>query len=130
MAWSLRSYKIKARNTKNFEYSEFECRCGCGTNHTSMDLVRKLQKARGKAGIPFHISSGTRCSTHNKAVGGKCNSSHLHGVAVDIRVTRMSQRFTILTALIAVGFTRIGIDKQFIHVDIDTVKPARLVWVY
>lgn len=35
-------------------------------------------------GLPIHISSGFRCPTLNRAVGGVFNSQHLRGEAADI----------------------------------------------
>lgn len=35
-------------------------------------------------GLPIHISSGFRCPTLNRAVGGVANSQHLRGEAADI----------------------------------------------
>ena len=43
-----------------------------------------LDDARHKAGVSFVITSGVRCSSHNRAVGGKKSSSHLKGLAADI----------------------------------------------
>lgn len=93
-------------------------------------LVRWLQHARYKAGIPFIINSGIRTPERNAEVGGSPSSSHLTGHAVDIRCASSRDRFVILTALVDVGFQRIGIGKTFIHVDTDPGKPQGVVWLY
>ena len=93
-------------------------------------FLDSLDNARTIAGIPFIITSAWRSPEHNKKVGGTPNSSHLKGLAVDIVADDSRKRFTILQALIAAGFTRIGIAKTFIHVDGDTEKDPRVTWLY
>ena len=116
--------------TTNFYKDEFACRCGCATDEVELDFLYKLQVARTLAGIPFHISSGTRCVTHNKNVGGSQNSSHLIGRAADISYTSSSECYTIVSCLARVGFSRIGIAENFIHVDDDPFKETDVLWTY
>ena len=47
-----------------------------------MDVI--LDPLRIFYGFPIHISSGFRCPTLNRAVGGVANSQHLRGEAADI----------------------------------------------
>lgn len=89
-----------------------------------------LDSAREYAGIPFHINSAFRTEQHNIAIGGKENSSHLKGLAVDISAKDSRTRFVILNALIHVGFNRIGIADTFIHVDLDLDKSEQVIWTY
>ena len=114
---------------KHFTHDEFTCPC-CGGNKISINLVKKLDEARELAGIPFVINSGYRCKKHNKVVGGTITSSHLKGLAVDLKVTNSRSRYIILTALIKVGFNRIGIGASFIHCDIDKDKSQNVIWTY
>ena len=95
-----------------------------------VDLLKMLDQARQNAGIPFIINSAYRTPEQNRRAGGKRNSAHLTGNAVDIRATNSTQRFKILYALIMVGFERIGIHKRFIHADNDKTKPKGVVWMY
>ena len=97
-----------------------------------MDLcfLDKLDQARAKAGIPFIINSAFRTEERNKLIGGSANSSHLKGLAVDIKATNSRTRFIILEALISVGFNRIGIADTFIHVDLDLEKSDNVIWTY
>lgn len=113
-----------------FKNSEFECKCGCGKNNINGELLEDLNIARVIAGVPFIITSGTRCATHNKREGGLPNSSHVTGHAVDIRADDSRERFMVLMGLISAGFQRIGISKHFIHVDNDTTKPPQVAWLY
>lgn len=118
------------RLTNKFNRSEFTCGCGCSRNDINLEFVSRLQAARTLADIPFEISSGVRCEEHNKAVGGKTDSSHLKGVAADIECTQSRDRYLLLGSLITCGFNRIGIGKNFIHVDADNDKPPNVVWHY
>lgn len=97
-----------------------------------LDFVKKLDRARRNAGVPFNINSGYRCPLHNesKEVGGKPDSAHIYGVAADIQAKHSRPRFKILKSLFAVGFHRIGIAKTFIHVDDDITKDPEVVWLY
>ena len=45
-----------------------------------------LEPARVAFGEPIYITSGYRCPTLNKAVGGKPTSQHLRGEAADLQV--------------------------------------------
>jgi zinc D-Ala-D-Ala carboxypeptidase len=101
-------------------------------NELNMDeeFLQRLDEAREYAGIPFIINSAWRSKEDNKRVGGKPNSSHLKGLAVDIKATNSRQRGLILDALRSVGFSRIGIAKTFIHVDLDFDKDQDVTWLY
>ena len=47
--------------------------------------AEKLEECRSLLGYPIHISSGFRCSKVNSAIGGKPTSSHVQGLAADIK---------------------------------------------
>jgi hypothetical protein len=98
-----------------------------------MDVVAKLDKIRDLIGKPISILSGTRCERHNRKFGGKARSAHVprNGVsyAVDVRCPDSAFRFAFLTAALPI-FKRIGIGKDFIHVDDDPELPANVVWLY
>ena len=94
------------------------------------DFLAKLDKARELANIPFTINSAYRSTEQNTRVGGKPNSSHLKGLAVDIRANDSSTRYIVLNALISVGFNRIGVASSFIHVDDDKEKASNVIWTY
>ena len=124
---------------RNFKKSEFACQCGCGTNNPSEELVTRLDDARDIAGVPFIITgasgSACRCVKHNAEVGGSKTSSHLttdivQGTAVDIKYTNSLQMFKIVQGLLEAGFERIGVGRSFIHADVDTTKPKKVMWTY
>ena len=95
-----------------------------------VNFLAKLDEAREFAGIPFIINSAYRSPEHNAKIGGSPNSSHLKGLAVDIKATDSRTRFNVLNALISVGFTRIGIADTFIHVDLSADKVQNVIWTY
>lgn len=113
-----------------FQNSEFTCKCGCGVNGVSPELVKKLNIARHIAGVPFVIRSGYRCTKHNANVGGVPNSSHTNGSAVDIVCNTDYDRFRIILGLLVAGFQRLGISADFVHADIDAGKGQKVIWVY
>jgi uncharacterized protein YcbK (DUF882 family) len=94
------------------------------------DFLAKLDEARELANIPFIINSAYRSVEQNKKVGGKPNSSHLKGLAVDIKIKDSRTRYIVLNALISVGFNRIGVASSFIHVDDDKEKSENVIWTY
>lgn len=88
---------IKARNNntswdniKHFKKNEFTCKCGCGMNNISIELVKVLEEIRNHFGQPCTVTSGCRCATHNKRVGGVQGSRHVSGKASDIYVKGVS----------------------------------------
>ena len=116
---------------RNFELSEFDSPDLRGSGSLmNVDFLNLLDRARDVANIPFKINSGVRTLEHNMSIGGKIDSSHLKGIAVDISATDSRSRFLIMNALISVGLHRIGIGKTFIHVDADTSKSRNVYWVY
>lgn len=117
---------------KYFKVSEFLCPCcGQGDDVISYTFMQKLDNAREIAGVPFKITSGYRCQSHNATLpNSKSTSSHIKGVACDIHVKGSVERFAIVNGLIKAGFTRIGIGRDFIHVDQDFKKPPYVMWAY
>lgn len=115
--------------TLNFYRDEFACRCGCGFDEISLLLVNRLQQVRDEIGQPIKITSGCRCSKRNEAEGGNPFSAHLPGFAVDISCTHSHKRMILLPVLCGL-FHRVGVQKTFIHVDIDPTKDQGVLWTY
>ena len=116
---------------KYFKLSEFDSPVEVGSGYRmDMDFLRRLDTARGIAGIPFKINSGYRTAAHYTLVGGRVGSSHKKGLAVDIGYTGSRERYIILKALMEVGITRFGIAKTFIHCDVDNNKDEDVIWLY
>ena len=116
---------------KYFKLSEFDSPDMVGSGEAmDKDFLSRLDQARSLCNIPFRITSGYRSEAHNRKVGGVSNSSHKKGLAADIACTNSSARHIIVTALLKVGLNRIGIADTFIHVDMDSSKPANVIWTY
>ena len=95
----------------------------------SVAFLNKLTEARKIAAIGFKITSGYRSPEHNQKVGG-VGSSHTRGCAVDIYAPTSRQKYIIINSLLQAGFNRIGIAKNFIHVDNDATKTEDVIWTY
>lgn len=115
---------------KYFNQSEVACKCGCGLMNIDPRLVKLLDKIRKILGRPLIITSACRCLAHNRSEGGKENSAHLKGLAVDLKVSGSRERFEVIEAALVSGIIRIGIAKTFVHLDIDNSKPQRVTWLY
>ena len=118
---------------KYFKLSEFDDAPGTGKN-MKRDFLKKLDRARDIAKIPFKISSGFRTAQHNvtlrkQGYKASANSSHLKGCAADIVCKDSGTRQKIVNGLIMAGFTRIGIADTFIHCDTDKDK-TDAIWLY
>ena len=71
--------ELNWNSIKYFKKHEFACKCGCGFNNIDLKLVKILDEIRTYFNRPIQISSGCRCTKHNKNVGGVANSRHVIG---------------------------------------------------
>lgn len=110
-------------------YEDFACKCGCKENKINPYVVDFVEWLEGK-GYPVLISSAYRCENHNRKVGGVKGSAHEKGCAVDIVVKGSRHRFCLIGDALDYGIRRIGIGKTFIHFDIDTTKPKKVMFLY
>jgi hypothetical protein len=124
------------RDIKHFIPRDFTCKCDGFCDHPSAispALVAKLDKIRDLIGKPFTILSGTRCERYNRKFGGKLRSSHVPrkgtSFAADISCPDAAFRFAFLAAALPM-FNRIGLGKDFIHVDDDPELPPNVIWLY
>ncbi len=116
---------------KYFNYEEFDSPDIQGSGQLmDPELLDMIDKAREIYGKPIRVTSGYRTEDHNRKVGGVDSSSHLKGLAIDVACVRSNDRFEMLTALIEVGFNRIGVASTFIHIDIDKNKSQNVIWTY
>lgn len=118
-----------------FKAREFTCKCGCGTNKATDDLVQLCDKIRSLAGVPLYVNSGTRCKKNNTAAGGVPNSNHMTGTAADLS-PRGAMAIRELHARVLDAYRRgllpqmagLGLypDSDFIHVDTFPRQSGRL----
>tara|TARA_R100000951_G_scaffold85808_1_gene73529 strand:+ start:809 stop:1201 length:393 start_codon:yes stop_codon:yes gene_type:complete len=127
----VRNVIVKKMELKYFKHEEFASPdVPHSGSYMDDDFLSMLDNAREIAGIPFKINSGYRTIEHNDKVGGKPNSSHIVGKAVDIAIKGSRERWIILESLMQAGFNRFGLAKTFIHVDSDDYKDPDVVWTY
>ena len=122
-------YGNKTQLTAHFNAKEFQCKCG--KSHSFLidnDLLEKLEQLHAA----FHcskiiVTSGYRCPTHDKNVGGNGSGQHTKGTAADICC--YAQDGSIISSKQGcceaqdIGFTGIAnIDNsyQYTHVDVRT----------
>jgi uncharacterized protein YcbK (DUF882 family) len=134
--WRNSIEKIEKEMALNhFKLSEFDSTDSKGSGkNMKKDFLKKLDRARELAKVPFKITSGFRTPQHNESLkkqGYKAssNSSHLKGCAADIACKDSGTRQKIVNGLIMAGFTRIGIADTFIHCDTDKDKNDA-IWLY
>jgi uncharacterized protein YcbK (DUF882 family) len=107
----------------------FACKCGCGFNEIKDSVVQLVDVIHSIA-PECTVTSGCRCPEHNESEGGKADSPHLRGLAADLYCPNSKLRYLVLRKLFALGIKRIGIGKDFIHLDIDPERTSWVGWLY
>lgn len=111
--------------TNDFSYYEFGCHCNRSScpeksgKNIDHEFVMHLQMIRDEFGKPMIISSGIRCSEHNREVGGVLGSFHtvfLGAKAADILVSDPKDRHIIVRLATELGLS-VGIAGHYIHLD-------------
>lgn len=118
----------KTQLSTSFVSTEFDCHgkgC-CTTTEINPQLVVYLQKIRDHFNAPITITSGYRCLTHNRNVGGATGSRHSKGDAADIVVKGHTPREVAQYAE-SIGIKGIGLyetnsDGHFTHIDVRSTK--------
>ncbi len=83
---------IGGGSSAHFKKAEFACECGgryCNGypgGDTSAKLLGILESLRSYYGKPITVTSGQRCPTYNRQIGGISNSAHIYGKAADIYI--------------------------------------------
>ena len=119
--------------TKNFNLSEFECKCGCVmpefVKKNVIELADNLQVLRDVVGR-LDLTNAYRCKEHNADVGGAVNSQHVKGKAADIKSSTIEpwdMATTVDDLMKSEKFKLggIGIYNTFTHVD---TRGSRARW--
>lgn len=102
--------------SKDFYLYEFESR---DTQEVKIDpvMINLNQAFRDRVGIPYTPNSAYRTPEHNKRVGGSPKSQHLTGKAIDIPLLKGYTIEEMAGIAEELGFTGIGLYRNFIHVD-------------
>ena len=118
---------IKMSEFKYFKLEDFDCQ-ETGENEMSTEFIERLDGLREVCGFPFIVTSGYRSPSHSIEARKEKPGQHAQGIAADIKVVGGAQRRLLVEKALDMGFTGVGVDKNFIHVDIRTTTPV--LWVY
>lgn len=106
-----------------FDESEFSCRCGCGFNIVSPELIAVLERLRNHFNSPVIINSGCRCQEYNRKIGGARESQHVQGTAADIVV--MFKTPALVADYLEYQYPDkhgVGRYNRFTHIDVRTIR--------
>lgn len=110
----------------NFAKAEFDCQ-ETGENEMQTRFMEMLQALRAKYGKPMTITSGYRSPNHSIERRKTKPGTHAQGIAADIYAVG-HDKFRLVKLAFEVGFTGIGIDKSFVHLDCS--RERRAIWSY
>jgi len=124
--------EIKKITKGYFSKEELSCKCGYHNKDDDCEMnaefLKKLLQLRILLDAPIYINSGYRCKKHLKY------SKNHDGWAVDIGCKDSIYRFALIEAALKCNFTRIGIDKEFIHLDCNPEYNGtyleKVIWPY
>lgn len=116
--------------SKNFNSYEFRCGlgspCACSTVLIDDKLVEYLQNIRDHFGKSVTITSGYRCNSYNRSIGGAVGSYHSKGMAADIVVNGITPRevakYAESIGILGIGLYETKADGNFTHIDTRTTK--------
>lgn len=112
---------------KYFQIDEFCC-SHTGENRMEAEFLEKLDELRERCGFPFVVTSGYRSPQHPIEASKTVPGTHAQGIAADIKVNSGAQRYTVVKEALELGFSGIGVDKGFVHVDTRGGTPV--IWSY
>jgi uncharacterized protein YcbK (DUF882 family) len=113
--------------SKNFSLSEFNSKDGAVADQLVINnlsiLSEQLEVLREYLGKPIQVTSGYRSKEHNAKIGGAKNSTHVNGMAADIKVKGLSplEIYNAIEKLIADGKMKqggLGLYRSWVHYDI------------
>ena len=110
-----------------FERDEFAC-SETGENLIEDQFIYRLDELRERCGFPFIITSGYRSPQHSIEAAKVAPGPHTTGRAADIAVNGGVQRYILLREAFDMGFSGIGVHRDFIHVDERLSQPVS--WPY
>ena len=110
---------------KNFKKSEYKCKCKgkyCNgyPSEIAMRLVMEDQYLRNYFGTAVRLTSGVRCKTHNKNVGGVSKSRHMTGRASDKNINgRTASEISKVIKTLPINHYCYDITKKEVHGDVN-----------
>lgn len=115
----------------NFASNEFDCHgVGCCSTTTINELlVKYCQQIGDHFKKPITVTSGYRCPTHNRNIGGATGSRHSMGDAADIVVAdtapRVVAQYAESIGIKGIGLYETSADGFFVHID---TRPTKSFW--
>lgn len=126
---------LLSRSKLNVDLSKFDSPDMPGSGKC-MDkgFIKMLSRIQKETKLPIFqwINSGARSAYWNSKVGGVNSSAHKMPKckAADIKAPTKEIRDRIIKAAKKVGFRRIGIGSNFVHLDNDFTKKQFVAWGY
>lgn len=116
---------------KYFTDKDFKnCVPSCSIDDMDKEFMELLDNIRDIAGIPFIINCAYRSKEWDLKKGRSGNSAHTKGKACDIRYTSSKEAYKIIYAAMQMGIRRIGLGKNFVHLDNDETLPQNVFFNY
>lgn len=131
-------YNDNRQLAKKFNIKAQEIRCKCGGKHgiyVNTELIDKIEQVMEILDADrIDISSGNRCSSHDRKVGGTGGGMHTkNGCAMDYMLSKKGETIdpcVVVAVAQEVGFNGIGrIDGTHIHCDVRTVAKPEYKWL-
>ena len=118
------NYNDKKQLSQHFNAQEFKCKCGKAhgiiIDNTLVDRLERLYKIADCSRIT--ITSGYRCPTHSRNVGGSASDAHTVGIAADImcydKQGKLINPWLVAACAEQAGFSGIGVMSTALHVDV------------
>lgn len=118
------NYNDKKQLSQHFNVQEFKCKCGKAhdiiIDNTLVDRLERLYKIADCSRII--ITSGYRCPTHSRNVGGSASDAHTVGIAADImcydKQGKLINPWLVAAYAEQAGFSGIGVMSTALHVDV------------
>lgn len=107
-----------------FTREEIACKCGCGFDSMDVETLRLADEAREFEGAPITPSSGCRCPSHNRAVGGSSKSQHVQARAMDLPSRDPAALYNYLDSKYPDKYG-LGLYDTFVHIDTKTGAARR-----
>jgi len=118
------NYNDKKQISQHFNVQEFKCKCGKAhdtiIDNALVDRLERLYKIADCSRIT--ITSGYRCPTHSRNVGGSASDAHTVGIAADImcydKQGKLINPWLAAACAEQAGFSGIGVMSTALHVDV------------
>lgn len=89
-----------------------------GVGRVDSRIVAALEQASNFLGRKLDITSAHRNANYNAGVGGANSSRHVHGDALDIKITNPQEQREMIKFFSSLGIQGIGVYKGWMHIDL------------